>query len=323
MLLKIDLISGFLGSGKTTLIRHLLAGVPPEEKVALIENEFGQVSVDSILLQNAAVRMTEINAGCICCSVKGDFREALHHLVGQEDLDRIIIEPSGVAKLKEVQQAVTDFLADHPGTLNIQATVVDALNYKLYRKNFGDFFLEQIQQAQALIVSKSQWTEQNDLNELEADLRQQNRLAQVVTSDWNALSPENLLAMLENPHPNLEHRGSGHCECPGCHASVNVSGTASSFSHWTKVFSHHVPRERIQTFIESLQSPSQPFGEIDRVKGVCHTPEGDSVGMHYVPGQPELVDMDLSSEESRINVIGRELNKEALEAFWATANKES
>ncbi len=312
MSIKIDLFSGFLGSGKTTLIQKLLNAVHTEERVALIENEFGEVSVDAVFLDNAAIQITEINAGCICCNVQGDFQEALRELTRQYKLDRIMIEPSGVAKITEVRHAVDNYLTDHTGRVNIQATVVDALNYHLYRENFSDFFLDQVRHAGQIVVSKAQLQEDSKLEEVLADLKHQNPQAGIITANWDKLTAAELLFVLESTHELESHHTEKDLE-----DARTSTATKKQFTSWTQVLLAPVPETKIRSFAEALKTSDNPFGEVQRVKAVFRTAEGTGMVLNYVPNQKELLQKGPLYEESRINVIGLALDKQALEDFWA------
>ncbi len=184
---KITIFSGFLGAGKTTLIKKLIAEGYKNEKLVLIENEFGQIGIDGGFLQDAGIEVTEMNSGCICCSLVGDFGEALKKVLEQYHPDRILIEPSGVGKLSDVIRAVQN-LEMHDVTLDGFTTVVDAKKCKMYQKNFGEFFDNQITYASCLILSHTQGLSQEKLDDVIARLREKNPKAPIVTTDWDQLT---------------------------------------------------------------------------------------------------------------------------------------
>ncbi len=225
---KIDIISGFLGAGKTTLIKKLLAEAFPGEKLVLIENEFGEISVDSGFLKESGVQISEMSSGCICCSLVGDFHEALKDVEQQFHPDRILIEPSGVGKLSDVIAAVEKTAAEVPGMkLNSYTTVVDGSKVKVYMKNFGEFYNDQVAHAGAIILSRTQKLSQPKLEEAVAMLREKNADAAILTTPWDELDgatvltamekvsmADALLAEVEEHHHHREH--DEHCTC-GCH----------------------------------------------------------------------------------------------------------
>ena len=199
-MIKIDIISGFLGAGKTTLIKKLFQNGFNGEKVVLIENEFGDISIDSGFLKDSGVKIKEINAGCICCSLVGDFETAIKDLVNQFHPDRIIIEPSGVGKLSDIINAVEKVKLDDLN-LNILATVVDGKKAKMYLKNFGEFFLNQIEAANTVIISKAENLSEEQIDELINIIKEHNEHANIITTNISLLSSDTLLKTLES------HRG--------------------------------------------------------------------------------------------------------------------
>ena len=194
---KIDIFSGFLGAGKTTLIKKLIAEAYAGEKLVLIENEFGEIGIDGGFLKEAGIEITEMNSGCICCSLVGDFREALKKVIDQYTPDRILIEPSGVGKLSDVTRAVAAVAEEREVKLNCFATVADVNKVKLYMKNFGEFYNDQISHANAIILSRTGAASEEKAAAAVALIREKNPEATVVTTDWAALSGGQILAAME------------------------------------------------------------------------------------------------------------------------------
>ena len=193
---KIDIFSGFLGAGKTTLIKKLIAEAYTGEQLVLIENEFGEIGIDGGFLQEAGINITEMNSGCICCSLVGDFGKALRQVMDTYHPDRILIEPSGVGKLSDVIHAVQD-LQMPDVVLNGFTTVVDAAKAKMYMKNFGEFFNNQVEHASAIILSRTGGMKQDKLDACVALLREKNPTATIVTTPWDELDGKQLLAAME------------------------------------------------------------------------------------------------------------------------------
>ncbi len=189
---KITIFSGFLGAGKTTLIKKLIADGYKGEKLMLIENEFGQIGIDGGFLQDAGIQITEMNSGCICCSLVGDFRTALDKVLDEYHPDRILIEPSGVGKLSDVIRAVQG-IKSHEVELDGFTTVVDAKKYKMYMKNFGEFFDNQITYASCLILSHTQGLSQEKLDECVKSIREKNPTAAIVSTDWDKLTGKQIV----------------------------------------------------------------------------------------------------------------------------------
>jgi len=230
--MKIDIFSGFLGAGKTTLIKKLIKEAYAGEKVVLIENEFGEIGIDGGFLQDAGINVTEMNSGCICCSLVGDFSKALKEVAAQYAPDRIIIEPSGVGKLSDVIKAVANANLDG-GVLNAFCTVVDAAKCKMYMKNFGEFFNDQVENASCIILSHVDKLSSEKLEGAVAMLKEKNATATVVTASWDSLDGKAILAAMEKKdslqaeldrlaeevHHHHEHEHHHHeeeCDDPDC-----------------------------------------------------------------------------------------------------------
>ncbi|MCI9026608.1 MAG: GTP-binding protein [Lawsonibacter sp.] len=220
---KIDIISGFLGAGKTTLIKKLLDESFKGEKIVLIENEFGEIGIDGGFLKDAGVEITEMNSGCICCSLVGDFGAALKQVLADYSPARIVIEPSGVGKLSDVVAAVERVQAEAPDLhLNSFVTVVDAAKAKVYMKNFGEFFNDQVEHACAIILSRTQKIDQKKLDGAVALLREKNPKAAILTTPWDQLTGAQILTAMEGgkdlahelmeeiEHEDHHHHHDGH-----------------------------------------------------------------------------------------------------------------
>ena len=195
---KIDIISGFLGAGKTTLIKKLIKEALGGEKVVLIENEFGEIGIDGGFLKEAGIEITEMNSGCICCTLVGDFGAALRDVITKYSPDRIIIEPSGVGKLSDVIKAVADVKKDFEDVeLNSFITVADAGKTTMYMKNFGEFFNDQIENANTIVLSRTAKTSESKLEKAVAAIKEHNDKAVIITTDWNSLTGKQILDTME------------------------------------------------------------------------------------------------------------------------------
>ncbi len=193
---KIDIISGFLGAGKTTLIKKLIKEAFAGQQIVLIENEFGEIGIDGGFMREAGIQINELNSGCICCSLVGDFRKALGQVVEQYHPDRILIEPSGVGKLSDVTRAVEAVAAALPVELNSFVTVADVNKVKLYMKNFGEFYDDQVSHASCLILSRTAGAGEDKLNTAVALLKEKNPHATIVTGDWDALTGAQIASVM-------------------------------------------------------------------------------------------------------------------------------
>ena len=232
---KIDIVSGFLGAGKTTLIKKLLKEALADTKVVLIENEFGEIGIDGGFLKEAGIEIKEMNSGCICCSLVGDFGTSLKEVLSTYTPERILIEPSGVGKLSDVMKAVQGAMEDEQVVLNSAVAVVDASKCKMYIKNFGEFFLNQIEHAGTIILSRTDKLNEEKLAACVAMIREHNEKATIITTPWDTLDGQDILntiegakdleaellqeVMKQHEHHDHEHHHHEHgenCTC-GCH----------------------------------------------------------------------------------------------------------
>lgn len=196
-MIKVDIISGFLGAGKTTLIKKLISEVFAGQKIVLIENEFGEIGIDGGFLKDAGINITEMNSGCICCSLVGDFGKALKEVAEQFSPDRIIIEPSGVGKLSDVRRAVEGAMEEAGLVLNALTTVADATKIKMYMKNFGEFYNNQIESAATVILSRTQKLSEEKQLAAAALIREKNPNATIITTPWDELTGAQILSAME------------------------------------------------------------------------------------------------------------------------------
>lgn len=213
---KVDIISGFLGAGKTTLIKKLIKESLGQEKIVLIENEFGEIGIDGSFMKDAGIEITEMNSGCICCSLVGDFSEALQKVVHEYHPDRIIIEPSGVGKLSDVIQAVKD-VQNKELQLNSFVSVIDAKKCKVYTKNFGEFFNNQIAYASTIILSRTQDVNEETLHECIHIIKDLNTSAHIITTPWEELTGDIILNAMENKDLLKDIAMEEAEVCPRCH----------------------------------------------------------------------------------------------------------
>ena len=214
---KIDIISGFLGAGKTTLIRKLLDEALKGQKIVLIENEFGEIGIDGGFLKDAGVQITEMNSGCICCSLVGDFGTALQDVLKQFAPDRIIIEPSGVGKLSDVMKAVLKVADEADIELSTYTAVADAMKCKMFMKNFGEFYNNQIESAKCIVLSRTQKLSEKKLDEVVAMIREKNPEATIVTTPWDDISGAQIMDAMEKKNDFvmqlMEEEEHDHCGC--------------------------------------------------------------------------------------------------------------
>ena len=330
---KIDIFSGFLGAGKTTLIKKLIKEAYAGEKVVLIENEFGEIGIDGGFLQEAGVQITEMNSGCICCSLVGDFSKALKQVAARYAPDRIIIEPSGVGKLSDVIKAVASAkLSD--GVLNAFCTVVDASKCKMYMKNFGEFFNDQVDNASCIILSHTDKTSAEKLSEAVAMLKARNATATVVTAPWSDLDGQAILSAMEKKdslkvelerlEKEVEHEHHEHhhvCTDPNCdchhhehHEHHEHHHHADEvFTSWGVETTRKFTNEELVCALKELEK-EEKYGKVLRAKGIVAA-EGAWLHFDYVPQEPNVRE-GAAGVTGRLCVIGCQLNETALKNLF-------
>ena len=333
---KINVISGFLGAGKTTLIKKLLAEVFGGQKIVLIENEFGEIGIDGGFLKEAGVQITEMNSGCICCSLVGDFGKALEEVLQKFSPDRIIIEPSGVGKLSDVMRAV-EGVAEHTDVeLDSSITVADATKCKIYMKNFGEFFNNQIEYADTIVLSRTQNMKQEKLEEAVKLLQEHNEKAAVITTPWDELAgsvileamngrnslAEELMKEEHSPHDHHchhDHEEHDHHDGDSCcghdHAHEHHHHHADEiFTSWGKETPHKFDEEDLKKTLEILANGTG-YGTILRAKGIVAGVDGTWIQFDLVPGEYELR-KGSPDYTGRLCVIGSELKTEELSKLF-------
>ena len=324
---KVDIFSGFLGAGKTTLIKKLIAEAYSGEKLVLIENEFGEIGIDGGFLQDAGIEITEMNSGCICCSLVGDFGEALKKVLAQYSPDRIIIEPSGVGKLSDVIAAVENIHSDDI-VLNSFTTVVDANKCKMYIKNFGEFFNNQVEHASAIVLSHTKNISDEKLAACVKLLREHNAKAELITTDWDNLSGEQIVLAIENKNTleeALKKLQEEEDVCPVCghhhdhdheHGHHHHHHADEVFTSWGVETTKKFTAEDITAALNELAN-EEKFGIILRAKGIVEGTDGAWIHFDYVPGEPD-VRTGTAGTIGRLCVIGSKISESAIaELFGA------
>lgn len=352
---KIDIISGFLGAGKTTLIKKLLAEAFPGEKLVLIENEFGEISIDGGFLKESGVQISEMSSGCICCSLVGDFNKALKEVADQFHPDRILIEPSGVGKLSDVIVAVENTVSDVPELrLNSFVTVVDAAKAKVYMKNFGEFFNDQVEHACAIILSRTQKIDQHKLDGAVTLLRERNPKAAILTTPWDQLTGAQILSAMEGGHDlahdlmeEIEHEHHDHehhhhdhehghehhhehehhhdhdhndtcTACCGHHHHHHDHDADEVFTSWGRETTRKYSREELQEALAAL-AMTQDYGYVLRAKGMVPCEDG-TAWLHFDLTPEEFEIREGSADYTgRLCVIGSELKEDQLEKLFLLA----
>ena len=327
-MVKIDIISGFLGAGKTTLIKKLLKEAFEGEQVVLIENEFGEIGIDGGFLKDAGIEIREMNSGCICCSLVGDFGASLKEVVEKYHPDRIMIEPSGVGKLSDVIKAVQGVEEDVDIQLNSYTTVVDAKKCKMYMRNFGEFFDNQVQYAGAIIMSRTDIVDEKKAMESMELLRSINEKAAIITTPIEKLDGKKILEVMEHPvsladellkEEHEHHHHHDHDEECGCghHHDHHHHHADEVFTSWGRETIKKFTREGLEKMLESL-SASEEYGVILRAKGMLPAEDGTWIYFDMVPEETEI--REGSPEYTgRLCVIGSKLKEDKLAELFGVA----
>ncbi len=322
---KIDIFSGFLGAGKTTLIKKLIEEAFQGEKLVLIENEFGEIGIDGGFLKEAGINVTEMNSGCICCSLVGDFGKALAQVLETYHPDRVLIEPSGVGKLSDVIAAVQNLELDDV-KLNSFTTVADASKCRIYAKNFGEFYNNQIEHAGCIILSRSQNLSEEKVAAAVKLLRERNEKAAIIVTPWDQLNGAQILEAMEqrggleemmeemaHHEHHHHHHHDDECDC-GCHEHEHHHhdhehehehhhhdhGSECScgchdhhhhhadevFTSWGKETTCAYSKQELEAILEDLDTGK--FGTILRAKGMVTNAEGGWLFFDYVPGEADV-----------------------------------
>jgi len=318
---KIDIISGFLGAGKTTFIKELLGAVK-DEQVVLIENEFGEIGIDGGFLKEAGIEIKEMNSGCICCSLVGDFSSSLKEILSTYKPDRVIIEPSGVGKLSDVMKAVANVEKELEIESNSSVTVVDVKKCKMYMKNFGEFFNNQIEYASTIVLSRTDISDESTVNKAINLIREVNKNATIVTTPIKELSANKLLEILEKPvdlnalllkeYEESRHHHHEHHEGCGCGGHEHHHHHADEvFTSWGLENVPALGRTKLENILEKF-AESTEYGIVLRAKGMVK--DADSNKWFYFDLVPEETQIRFGEAESsgKVCVIGVNLKEDKL-----------
>ena len=334
---KIDIFSGFLGAGKTTLIRKLIAEAYQGEKLVLIENEFGEIAIDGGFLKDAGVEITEMNSGCICCTLVGDFTKALKKVMADYAPDRIIIEPSGVGKLSDVAKAVSGVEGAQIGA---KVTVVDAGKCRMYMRNFGEFFNDQVENADLIVMSRTDTASAEKILAATELLKGLNDHAGLITTPWDKLSGKQIAEAMdenglkaemerlahehhhqhEHEHEHEEHEHHHHehdenCTC-GCHDHDHEHHHHADeiFTSWGMETPRKFSEDELRKLLSAL-GDEERFGAVLRAKGIVDASDGEWIYFDYVPGESDIR-RGAAAVTGRFCVIGSKLNEQALKELF-------
>lgn len=351
---KIDIISGFLGAGKTTLIKKLIEEAFQGEKLMIIENEFGEIGIDGGFLNNSGIEITEMNSGCICCSLVGDFGVALKEALDKYSPERIIIEPSGVGKLSDVIKAIENIKSEVDIKLNSFTAVVDAVKCKMYMDNFGEFFNNQIENANTIILSRTQKISEEKLEVCVSQIREHNSFATIITTNWDEINGKQILSAMEREEPlekellvevknsksenhqhseecccnNNKNHTKEECECDNHEHHIDCNCNDHNHNHHSHDHHHadevftswgmETPKKfskvEINNILKTL-SESSDYGIILRAKGIIPCSDGGWINFDLVPGEYEVRE-GIADYTGRLCVIGTNLNKNEIEELF-------
>lgn len=308
--MKIDIISGFLGAGKTTLIKKLLSEELSSEKIAIIENEYGEVSIDGNLFKDEKVEVKEISSGCICCSIKGDFKDSINEIIRDYAPTRIIVEPSGVAKLSEVISSINE--AKIPDAkLNMIATVLDVNNFDSYFKNFGEFYKNQISNAKVVLLSRVDSLNAKEIVSISEKIKAINKNVRIITTPWSKLHSKRIIEIAELPKDKLDME----IKASKFSARLKASTSASQmFDNWGVETSISFDEKKLNLILNKL-SDKERYGEVLRAKGIIPTKSGKWVQFDYVPNEVRIKNFS-TDYTGRICVIGKNLNSDSLKNLF-------
>lgn len=340
-MVKVNIISGFLGAGKTTLIKKLLTGSVAKEKIILLENEYGEVGVDGSFMKDSGIIVDELNSGCICCTLVGDFQKAVDDLIAKYHPDRLLIEPSGVGKLSEILAAVERAKERHSDLVVTGcATVVDAGKCRMYMKNFGEFFLDQIKTSATVIFSRTQLLSAERIEKSRALVEEQHPGVRIVTTPWDDLSADTLLEVIESGKPmeihldddddddedehehHHHHEDGEECCCHHHHDDDHDDHEHHHHGHDAdEVFvsvgvetANRYEQDEVKAMLDKL-SDEEEYGTVLRAKGVLQNAAGDWFQFDYVPGESQFRP-GTPDYTGRLCVIGAHIDEKALRELF-------
>lgn len=313
---KVDIFSGFLGAGKTQLIKKLIEEDYYKEKIAIIENEFGEVSIDGAVLKKTNTLVKEINAGCICCQVTGDFKDSIIDVVENCNVDRLLIEPTGVAKLSDIKKVFNEKELKDIAEVERSITVVDSEKFYLYLANFKSFFINQIKNADVVILSRTQNIKNEELKRLDNEINKLNSKAIIVARDWNNSNPDELIPkkIIKN---NIEASREKISFRKGTLNNGNIkreNDEANLFESFALKIDRNVSKEELLSKFNFIKN-SFEFGEIIRAKGIVNTKNGKEQ-FDYTLSEINMQKITYKGD-TIISFIGTNLNREKIKKFFS------
>lgn len=320
--MKIDIISGFLGSGKTTLIKKLISEQLYKERVVIIENEYGEVGIDGVLLSENDIKVKELVSGCICCSIADDFVKSIDVILKEYNPDRLIIEPSGVAKLSKVVSLIRTCGTIANRKINIQAVVVDIKNFDIYITNFGEFYTNQIVNARTVILSRTQNTSDQEFTHVVMAIRKINPRCSIITTPWERLSSQRILTVCEQRLEDLMRDSNQARKTLNItHVIRDSRATTNSkakdvFEVWSKEITKRFNIDEIRIILEKLKD-ERAVGFIIRAKGIIELTDDKWIQFDYIHNYINI-NYIKAKDLSRVSVIGIDLNIQMIEELFSS-----
>lgn len=346
---EVDIVSGFLGAGKTTFMKKLVAEAFANEKVVIVENEFGEIGIDSGFLKDTGIQVSEINGGCVCCTLVGDFTKNLHEVIRTYHPDRILVEPSGVAKLSDIEVSVLDVGKTEDIKIGALVTIVNALKAKKQMKAFGEFFKDQIEHATAVVLSRTQKMDQDKLEDVVKEIKALNDKAVVITTPWDDLSGKQILDAImgkdnlevfelatkhheeeeachhhhhhDHDHDHDEHEHEHHHDADAHEHDHDHEGHEHHHHHaddifttWGRETPHRFTKETIENALKTL-ADSDDYGYIVRSKGIVPAEDGTWIYFDLVDGEYEIRTGD-PDVTGKLVVIGTDVKEDKVEELF-------
>lgn len=316
MKINVDIFSGFLGAGKTMLIKKLLLEKVYNKNTVIIENEFGEVSIDGEILRESNIEVKEINSGCICCQVSGKFDDAVLEVINKYKPENIIIEPSGVAKLSEIINILTNIKFSHMLEIRNIFTLVDVRNYNNYMKNFKEFYANQIKNAQKIVLSRTQFENEDYINKVIKSIKKYNSDAEIIYRPWNELTASHFMkkGMIKST-PN-KHKPKLISEIKGISIKKHSHNHKADdiFESYPITMKKFVSAEELKSKFDFISGTSN-YGNIIRAKGIIENDTGKYYQFDYVPSEFKIREIKWSNRKV-ISIIGSNLNKENLSRLF-------
>lgn len=321
--MKIDIISGFLGAGKTTLIKKLIKEQLYKEKVAIIENEYGEVGIDGNLLKVENIEVKEITSGCICCTITGDFKKAILEIIKEYRPERIIIEPSGVAKLSQIIASINNNSEVKGARINMKIAVVDIQNLDAYIKNFGEFYINQIVNAKTIILSRTQYSNTKELTHASMAIKKLNPTCSIITTPWEELDSNRILEVAEHRAEDILNEVNlikMPLNTSAIRGQIKTSNSCVGdvFENWGQETPKIFSLNELKDILNKLDKSSE-YGDILRAKGIVRIEGNRWVQFDYIPKDIQIRDFS-SDYTGRICVIGSRLKKESISKLFLKGN---